>query len=73
VIAHFPRQARGIVGEVARASFVAGLNEILLVAAILALAGAIAALRLIRSLDFVAQTERRPDGRTAEAPEPARA
>jgi EmrB/QacA subfamily drug resistance transporter len=55
--AHFPPQARGIVGEVARASFVAGLNEILLVAAILALAGAIAALLLIRSADFVAQTE----------------
>ena len=28
-IAHFPPQARGIVGEVARVSFVAGLNEIL--------------------------------------------
>ncbi len=72
-IVHFPPQARGIVGEVARASFVAGLNEILLVAAVLALAGAIAALLLIRSSDFVAQTERQPDGRPAGAPEPARA
>ena len=72
-IAHFPPQARGIVGEVARASFVAGLNEILLVAAVLALAGAIAALLLIRSTDFVAQTEGQPDGRPAAAPEPARA
>jgi hypothetical protein len=72
-IARFPRQARGIVAEVARASFVAGLNEILLVAALLALAGAIAALLLIRSSDFVAQTEGQPDGRAAEAPEPARA
>jgi hypothetical protein len=72
-IAHFPPQARGIVGEVARASFVAGLNEIFLVAAILALAGAIAALLLIRSRDFVAQTEGRPGGRPAETPEPARA
>ena len=72
-IAHVPPQARGIVGEVARASFVAGLNEILLVAAILALAGAIAALLLIRSSDFVAQTEGQRDGRPAEAPEPARA
>jgi EmrB/QacA subfamily drug resistance transporter len=70
---HFPPQARGIVREVARASFVAGLNEIFLVAAILALAGAIAALLLIRSSDFVAQTAGRPDGRPAEAPEPARA
>jgi EmrB/QacA subfamily drug resistance transporter len=72
-IAHFPPQARGIVGEVARASFVAGLNEILLVAAVLALAGAIAALLLIRSSDFVAQTEKQRDGRPAGAPEPARA
>jgi hypothetical protein len=45
----------------------------LLVAAILALAGAIAALLLIRSSDFVAQTTGQPDGRPAEAPEPARA
>jgi len=72
-IAHFPPQARGIVGEVARASFVAGLNEILLVAAILALAGAIAALLLIRSSDFVAQTEGQRDGRPTVAPEPTRA
>jgi len=43
------------------------------VAAILALAGAIASLLLIRSSDFVAQTEAQPDGRPAEAPEPARA
>jgi hypothetical protein len=68
-----PPQARAIVGEVARASFVAGLNEILLVAAILALAGAVASLLLIRSSDFVAQTEGQPDGRPAEASEPARA
>jgi hypothetical protein len=72
-IAHFPPQARGIVGQVARASFVAGLNEILLVAAVLALAGAIAALLLIRSSDFVEQNEGQRDGRPAEAPEPARA
>ena len=72
-IVHVPPQARGIVGEVARASFVAGLNEILLVAAILALAGAIAALLLIRSSDFVAQTEGQRDKRPAQAPEPARA
>ena len=72
-ITHFPPQARGILGELARASFVAGLNDILLVAAVLALAGAIAALLLIRSSDFVAQTEGERDGRPAEALEPARA
>ena len=72
-IAHIPLQARGIVGKVARISFVAGLNEILLVAAVVALAGAIAALLLIRSSDFVVQTVGQRDGRPAEAPEPARA
>jgi len=72
-IAHFPPPARRVVGEVAGASFVAGLNEIFLVAAILALAGAIAALLLIRSSDFVAQTEGQPDVRPAEALEPVRA
>ena len=72
-IAHIPLQARGIVGEVAGTSFVAGLNEILLVAAVVALAGAIAALLLIRSSDFVVQTVGQRDGRPAEAPEPARA
>jgi hypothetical protein len=72
-IARVPSRARAIVGEVARASFVADLNQILLVAAIPALAGAIAAVLLVRSSDFVAQTEGQHDGRPAEAPEPARA
>ena len=72
-IAHVPPQARAIVGEVARSSFVAGLNEIFLVAAILALMGAFASLLLIRSSDFVAQTDEQPEGRPAEVPEPARA
>ena len=72
-IAQVPPQARTIVGEVARASFVAGLNKILLVAAILAFAGAIASLLLIRSSDFVAQTDRQPDRQAADTPEPARA
>jgi hypothetical protein len=50
-----------------RTSFVAGLNEIFLVAAIVALVGAAAALALIRSSDFVAQTEPRPDSPATEA------
>jgi EmrB/QacA subfamily drug resistance transporter len=70
-IAHVPAQARAVVGEVARASFVAGLNKILLVAAILAFAGAVASLVLIRSSDFVAQSDAQPDGQPAEV-EPAR-
>jgi EmrB/QacA subfamily drug resistance transporter len=71
-IAHVAPQARATVGEVARASFVAGLNEIFLIAAIVAFVGAIAALVLIRSSDFVAQTEPQPSGNPAEAPEPVR-
>jgi EmrB/QacA subfamily drug resistance transporter len=41
-------------GEIARAAFVSGLNEILLVGAILAFAGAALALLLVRGRDFVA-------------------
>ncbi len=61
-IAHVAPQSRATVGAVARSSFIAGLNEIFLIAAIVAFAGAIAAVLLIRSSDFVAQTEARPDG-----------
>jgi EmrB/QacA subfamily drug resistance transporter len=70
-IAHVAPQARATVAEVARSSFVAGLNEIFLVAAIVAFAGAVAALLLIRSSDFVAQTDAQRDGGAADAPEPA--
>ncbi|HWF35474.1 MAG TPA: MFS transporter [Solirubrobacteraceae bacterium] len=56
-IAHVPPQARPVVAEIVRTSFVAGLNEIFLVAAIVALVGAAGALVLIRSRDFVAQTD----------------
>jgi EmrB/QacA subfamily drug resistance transporter len=41
-------------GDVARAAFIAGMNEILLVGAIVSFAGAVLALLLIRSRDFVA-------------------
>ena len=60
-IAHAPPRARATVGEVVRASFVAGLNEIFLVGAIVALVGAAGAFLLIRSSDFVAQIEAPPD------------
>jgi EmrB/QacA subfamily drug resistance transporter len=68
-IAHVPASARAAVGEVVRASFVAGLNEIFLVAAIVALVGAAGALLFIRSRDFVAQTDAPPGGEAiSEAP-----
>jgi EmrB/QacA subfamily drug resistance transporter len=41
-------------GDIARAAFIAGLNEILLVGAIVAFAGAVLALVLVRNRDFVA-------------------
>jgi EmrB/QacA subfamily drug resistance transporter len=69
-IGHVAPQARAIVGEVARASFVAGLNEIFLVGAIVAFVGGIAALVLIRSSDFVSQTEGQPGQQRAPTPEP---
>jgi EmrB/QacA subfamily drug resistance transporter len=70
-IAHVAPNARATVGAVARGSFVAGLNEILLVAALLAFAGAVAAFALIRSRDFVSQTEGQPEAPPAQAPQPA--
>jgi EmrB/QacA subfamily drug resistance transporter len=60
-IAHVPPRARAAVGEIVRTSFVDGLNEIFLVAAIVALVGAAGAFLLIRSSDFVAQSDAQPD------------
>jgi EmrB/QacA subfamily drug resistance transporter len=72
-IARVAPRARAAVGHVARASFVAGLNEIFLVGAVVALVGSVAALALIRSSDFVSQSEGQPDPRPADTPQPARA
>jgi EmrB/QacA subfamily drug resistance transporter len=47
-------QARAHLAEVARASFVSGLNDILIVAAIIAAIGAVLATVLVRRRDFVA-------------------
>ncbi|MDX6469848.1 MAG: hypothetical protein QOF75_1651, partial [Gaiellaceae bacterium] len=41
-------------GDVARAAFVSGMNEILLIGAIVSFAGAVLALLLIRRRDLVA-------------------
>jgi predicted MFS family arabinose efflux permease len=43
----------GVTGPAARGAFVSGLNELLLIAAILALVGGVASLVLIRRKDFV--------------------
>jgi hypothetical protein len=48
-----PAPLRGLVTGAARAGFVSGLNEILLIGAIVALTGALASLALIRERDFI--------------------
>jgi predicted MFS family arabinose efflux permease len=52
LIAKLPPQARQAVAEVTRAAFTSGLNRILLVAAVIALAAGVLALLLIRGKDF---------------------
>jgi EmrB/QacA subfamily drug resistance transporter len=72
-IARVSPRSRAAVGHVARASFIAGLNEIFLVGAVVALVGAVAGLALIRSSDFVSQSEGRPEPQPADTAQPARA
>jgi predicted MFS family arabinose efflux permease len=55
-LAHVPAGSRAAVAAIARSSFVAGLNDVLLVAAFVAFAGAVGGFSLIRSQDFVTQT-----------------
>jgi predicted MFS family arabinose efflux permease len=69
VLAHAPRAAREQLVAVATGSFVHALNDILLIAAVVAFAGAAVALVLIRVKDFVDAS----DEVIAEAPQPAAA
>ena len=57
LLASLPPTRRGEVAEAVKAAFAAGLNDLLYVTAALALAGAVCALLLIRSKDFVSRTE----------------
>jgi EmrB/QacA subfamily drug resistance transporter len=52
-----PAHLRGLVAGAARAGFVSGLNELLLVGAIVAFAGAVLSLALIRERDFITTDE----------------
>ena len=52
-LAHTPVPLRGLAASAAQAGFVDGLNTILLIGGLVALAGAAATLALIRSRDFV--------------------
>jgi EmrB/QacA subfamily drug resistance transporter len=54
-IAGVPAPLRGTVAEASRAAFVGGLNDILLVGAVIAFAAAVTALALIRQRDFVVE------------------
>ena len=58
VIAALPANLRGPVGVAARGAFTDGLNLILLVAAVIALASGVIALVSIRTKDFVSQQSR---------------
>ena len=55
VIGRLPEHARQAVGMITRAAFTTGLNSILLVAAVIALASAVVSLVAIRSKDFAQQ------------------
>jgi hypothetical protein len=57
LLASVPPARRGELAEVIRAAFAAGLNDLLYVTAGIALTGAVCALLLIRSKDFVSRTE----------------
>jgi EmrB/QacA subfamily drug resistance transporter len=62
LIAHLPARTARAVAIVTRSAFTAGLNEILLVAAIIALASGLVSLAAIRGQDFVAQGPAPPGG-----------
>jgi len=65
LIASVPPARRGEVAAAVRAAFAAGLNDLLYVTGTLALAGALCALLLIRSKDFVQRTDPVPGGHGA--------
>lgn len=62
LIAHLPARTGRAVALVTRSAFTAGLNEILLVAAVIALASGLVSLAAIRGQDFVAQSPAPPGG-----------
>ena len=57
-IAALPPNLRSAGGHIARSAFTSGLNEVFLVAAIVAFAGAMLALLMVRERDFVSRPER---------------
>jgi hypothetical protein len=62
LLASLPAGSRGQVAAALRSAFAAGLNDLLLVTGALAFAGALCALLLIRSQDFVRAGRTEPEG-----------
>jgi hypothetical protein len=62
LLAGLPPASRGHVAAAIRSSFAAGLNDVVLVTAALAFAGALCALLLIRPRDFVRAGRSEPEG-----------
>ena len=52
-----PLASRAVVAHAARSAFIGGLNDILVVAAVVALIGAVLAAVLVRQRDFVAHAQ----------------
>jgi EmrB/QacA subfamily drug resistance transporter len=70
-IAAAPGAARPRLEHAIHVAFTAALNDILLVAAVVAIAGGVLALALVRGSDFVAQGAPQPDPDAAPEPAPA--
>jgi len=69
LLASLPPARRGVVAEAIRSGFAAGLNDLLIVTAALAFAGAVCALLLIRPKDFVQTGRTQPPGASAATAE----
>jgi EmrB/QacA subfamily drug resistance transporter len=61
------RQAHGMLKQIANDAFISGLNELFLIGAIVAFAGALLALVLVRQKDFVGHARQQPESAPATA------
>lgn len=66
-VAQAPPAARELIAQAGRDAFISGLNEILLVAAAVALVGSLCAFLLVRQRDFVSQGAAEPSAAPAGA------
>jgi len=73
VVAAVPPPARQAVAAAARQAFIGGLNEILVIAAVVAFVGAVLSFALVRERDFIKAGDQPPLGRPEPEPEPAAA